>query len=322
MLAITTTIRGVDKNFEDWLKCYINLGADRFYIFLDAPAEDFEFVKNLQSKYPGLISLQLHNEALRERYTKISEFKDFQADIDRMVVYRQCLNTNIALESAVADYVDWLVHVDSDELIAFPQMHRSLKEFLEKLPQEIDSYIFPSMEAIPEELEPNYCFQDVKWFKLSPYLLSFHQLDRLMHGWRERGGKFPLFNAHIQGKSAFRVSNFNEAFTPYSVHEFVPYRWSSTSVRVSQTLSEPFLFHFPFIGLSAFKKRFSGFNANRINTYDRGVFNYNFYEDVVKRLAEGEEVLSIYEQRIMCLDDYEYLKEYGYLIELNFRERL
>ena len=281
-----------------------------------------KFFENIDPKYLPLISLNLHDHNLKERYKRIPEFKDFEAQIDRVVVYRQCLNVNIALESAIADRVEWLIHVDADELIAFPNRSCSLKSFLNSLPKEIDSFVFPSMEAIPDKMELDYYFRDVRYFKQSPYILTFHQLDRLMHGWRERGGKFPLFNAHIQGKSAFRVSNFNEVFTPYSVHEFVPYRWADKSVRVAQSLDEPFLFHFPFVGMKAFKNRFSGFNSNRINTYDRGIFNYNFYDDVSERLNRGEDLASIYEQRIICRDDFQYLKDFGYLIEMNFKELL
>ena len=317
MIAICTTVRGLDHNFLDWLSNHVSLGVQRFYTFLDAPLEDSDFEKNLPPNFKSLVTILHHDEVLKASYLEIPEYEQFKTDLDRLVVNRQCLNTHVALELAIKDKIDWLIHIDADELIGFPQSHESLNDYLMALPDEIDSYIFPTMESIPRSKNLKNYFREIIHFKISPYLLPFHQLDRLMQGWRMRGQKFPLFNAHLQGKAAFRVSKYPESFTPHSVHEFVEYRWSS-SVLVSQTWQQPFLYHFPFSGLDMFLQRFSGINKNRMNTYDKGVFGYNFYQEVNDYLEKGLNLEELYERRVMCSGDFEYLEKYGYICVKKF----
>jgi hypothetical protein len=321
MLAICTTVRGLDHNFLDWLNHFSRIGIEKFYVFLDAPDEDSQFLDSLPLSLKSKIEIIAHDLKLKVKYLDNPDFYQFKDVIDNLVEARQVLNVNIALEKSLIDGINWLIHLDADELIGFPSADDYLKDYLLNLPEHVDSYVFPTMEAVPRSLEIKNCFREITHFKVSTYLLSFHKLDQLMHGWRERNNKFPLFNAHVHGKAAFRVSKFKEHFTPYSVHEFVPYRWSS-GVMVSQTWEQPFLYHFPFSGLSMLRKRFTGINNKRIQTYDRGVFGYNFYEEAQRFIDNNLDLEQLYIKRIMCGEDFEYLEKYGYICVKNFGVKL
>ena len=67
---------------------------------------------------------------------------------------------------ALKDGIDWLLHVDTDELI-YPSGSEgySLQEVLARVPPDVDTLVFPNYESLPEREDVGDPFLDVSLFK-------------------------------------------------------------------------------------------------------------------------------------------------------------
>lgn len=77
-----------------------------------------------------------------------------------------------AIRRAHADKVDWILHVDTDELM-YPggAPEYSLQSVLSAYPQDVDTVVFPNYESMPERADIEDPFLEVLSLKL-PSLLA------------------------------------------------------------------------------------------------------------------------------------------------------
>lgn len=110
----------------------------------------------------------------------------------------------VSIEMARADGIDWLLHIDTDELL-YPggTSSFSLQELLGNVPQNVDIVIFPNYEALPEHANVEDPFTEVSLFKRnyahvesSAFFESYATVSR---------GNPNYFITYGNGKSAARV---------------------------------------------------------------------------------------------------------------------
>jgi hypothetical protein len=108
-IAISTMARNLDESLLDW--CYYHLLlVDRIYLWLDDPGE----------------AASVHLPSDRHVRIRVgSQYRKGSVHGDFMV--RQDQNTNRSLELCIRDQIQWLIHLDADELLfpADPQLLRS-----------------------------------------------------------------------------------------------------------------------------------------------------------------------------------------------------
>jgi hypothetical protein len=110
-VAVSTTARHLDHTFSDWCFYHLHL-VDCIYLWLDDPAE---------ISSPHL-----------PRHTRIHAAPGAQflhGSVHGNMMHRQDANANRALELCLQEKVDWLIHLDSDELLYPPDravLHRAL----------------------------------------------------------------------------------------------------------------------------------------------------------------------------------------------------
>ena len=68
----------------------------------------------------------------------------------------------VAIEMATKDNVDWLLHIDTDELM-YPggSAKFSLQDVLATFPDDVDTVVFPNYESLPESSKVHDPFTEV-----------------------------------------------------------------------------------------------------------------------------------------------------------------
>lgn len=146
-LAITATVTDCDLWLEDWIAHHVQI-FDQLFIWLDNPAELAD-VSGLRSDRVSILPGQ---QATSE--SKLTQ-----------ILNRQDANADAALQLSALARMDWLVHLDADELFVPPD------PALWDSPAEM--FVFPNHECVPiwESQRP---LQDVTRFKrnrVHPFML-------------------------------------------------------------------------------------------------------------------------------------------------------
>lgn len=69
----------------------------------------------------------------------------------------------VGIEMAMKDRVDWILHIDTDELMYPGGAHEySLKRVLGGYPADVDTVIFPNYESLPERDDVEDPFTEVR----------------------------------------------------------------------------------------------------------------------------------------------------------------
>jgi len=303
-LALVATVRGLDGSFLTWLYHHYQHGFRRIYLVFDAPDEDRETIDAIRSsaELAGAV-LCIENDARhQERVRSLPQYGILEAGYERTVVHRQMLNVGAVMHHAIEEGIGWLLHLDSDELLAPYSPGVPIARYFEQVPERTDEVIFPNFEALPESEQIGDPFLETTLFKKSPYYMRYREFELLYTAWNGHSGTFKLFNAYITGKSALRMRDANVPFVPASVHHFLPIRFNK-NVHIEDA-GGPIVLHDPHCGLNRFVQRFTGFNRDRVNTYDGRGFTEDLYRQAAELVLEGREheLPSLY-RRLVMLDD-------------------
>jgi len=193
-MAIVTTILSPDPSFPVWLEYHLRR-VDCILLFLDDPSKTAIF-----------------EELVGDRRVVLFNGSTAQADMtpESRLIWRQDENNDVAIQFAQANHIDWLLHLDVDEL--FHDQHNSTWQTL----PDVGMVRFYNVEAVflPYEID-NY-FDDCRLFK-------------------PHDGDLP-YSAYVYGKSAVRVTPNVRSDGP---HEFAGYDGKDIIVR------NPVILHYP-----------------------------------------------------------------------------
>lgn len=189
LVGIVSTVRVSLRDLEMFVNYHLNSGIDRMFLFFDDPDD------------PCLDSMandgRLACVRCDDRYWGARERDSLTIE------ERQIHNANYALEFAKRESIDWLIHIDSDELLFAGS--RTIKHSLAVLPREIQCVSFPTLEALPEPHYTVHEFRQTRWFKSVHAKIPYATTIARLLGCRQafKGG---FFKAHSAGKSAVRVT--------------------------------------------------------------------------------------------------------------------
>lgn len=135
------------KNIEKWLTYHKRKGVDRFYIRLEDTPE-----------------LESYLSSLNFVHLEIGSSEDFQNDeplinyVAAKLSHRQILWATKAIKLALKDNIDWIIHIDSDELIDCKGL---IQENISKECSYHNTFVIPNYEAKYKDipLATDSCFQ-------------------------------------------------------------------------------------------------------------------------------------------------------------------
>ncbi|MCK5855139.1 MAG: glycosyltransferase family 2 protein [Sulfurovaceae bacterium] len=186
-IAITVTVRAEIGIIQYFINYHLNIGIDHIFIFFDDPNDNsFDYFRHINN-----ISC-IRCDTVHWAKLACDENSNIEA--------RQINNANMALALAKNRGIDWIAHIDIDELI---YTNIPLKKILNTLPKNTNYLWLPPLEAIPNKIKHSAPFKEIHAFKQLP--TKQHQYYRGMCEAAYFAGEY--FRGHIGGKSITKISN-------------------------------------------------------------------------------------------------------------------
>src|SRR4030095_16612518 len=146
--AIVTTLRNADSVIDSFINYHKLIGFDHIFLFFDDP-EDPSMQK--AAKYPDVTTIR-NDDSLRrvwEQSRLYAEDMSLRRFISTEVMARQELNVEIAIRLSLERNIDWLLHIDIDEL--FYSKGQTVKEHFKSLSaRRVQHISYVNYEAIPQ----------------------------------------------------------------------------------------------------------------------------------------------------------------------------
>ena len=267
-IALVSTFVHARPVLASWVAHHRALGVERFYLFVDDPAEVAEY-----AALPlGPVRLIPRDAALLERLRRTRDWDYHSRFIDRQVYSRQCLNANLAMELARAEGCDWLLHLDMDERLHVPAGAEPLPDYLAAR-SGCDMIAFINHEAVPEQWHIDDYFAEVTLFKRNRLVLDAAQ-NRIADSLFGAG----YFLAYANGKSA--VNLHGSALEADGSHAFRPLRSSHVETRLC-------VLHYPQCGFNWFHRKFT-----QLGEFDDKLMGFSEITMLFPMLAEGRQAVT------------------------------
>lgn len=231
-IAIVVTTSEHPDHIILWMAYHRAIGVSLFYVFTEGIAGSEESIE-LLSNEPGvsvvprddnLTAIQSKSRAWSENW--LAAF--FNKPCNHELFVKQSLNMEIGIVFAQEDKADWILHVDTDELV-YPagSPSYSLIEILDSVPEEVGLFIFPNYESLAETDDVKDPFLEVTLFKKNFAHVNSKEYYSKYGVVQRRNPNY--FTAYGNGKSAARVE---DGLRPNGAHRWynyyrTPKEWSS-----------------------------------------------------------------------------------------------
>ncbi|KAL2898407.1 Glycosyltransferase-like KOBITO 1 [Bienertia sinuspersici] len=169
-IAITTSTSASLEQILPWMFFHKVIGVTTFYLFVEGKAASPKVSRVLES-IPGVKVIyrtkELEEKQARSRIwneTWLASF--FYKPCNYELFVKQSLNMEMAIVMARNDGAEWILHLDTDELI-HPAGTReySLRQLLLDVPKNVDMVVFPNYESSVERDDIQDPFSEVSMFK-------------------------------------------------------------------------------------------------------------------------------------------------------------
>lgn len=172
-LAIVSTIKNPGALLSPFIEYHLSIGFDRLFLFFD-DASDASI--GIARRYES-VTVLMNDADLERKWKAKSLYRQFESVLDVEMMARQRLNVEVALDLAAQDRVNWLLHIDVDELFYSPAA--SAKDHFKKLEiRGVFQSLYLNCEAIPEVADITNPFVEATLFKVHPLALPNKKLNQ------------------------------------------------------------------------------------------------------------------------------------------------
>ena len=201
-VGLVCTLKDASKRLDSFIRYHQRVGFARIYLYFDDASEtaDFEAARGYAD-----VEVIVRDDALAEAWARLPGWAALKDYVQDDVQVRQMLNALHCLRRAEArDRLQWLVHVDSDEL--FDPGARSIHDHFRYLEaSRFDWFCYHNFEAVPEvayqtEVDP---FLTVSLFKRAACLVP-DAAKAVSETWRARNFGIDPFLFYANGKTSVR----------------------------------------------------------------------------------------------------------------------
>jgi hypothetical protein len=245
-LGIVSTVHEPGVMLDSFIQYHRAIGFQHFLLFFDNPQDPD--IRRAQ-RYPEVTVVpcdEAHGRALQT----LQAYPVFGPQCATFHSARQILNAEMGMRMAADMGLDWLLHIDADELFHSPVLSPA-DHFTQLQESGAAQGTYLNMEAVPEALEVADPFREVTLFKRNPFVISSLFLGRYFNFWQARGHYFVGYN---HGKSAAQV---DRRVTTASTHRF---RHADGDL-ATRELTSPSILHYPSCGLSRHIHKFERLGA-------------------------------------------------------------
>ncbi len=251
-VGIVSMMREPGALLEPWVHYHKRLGFSDFIVLFDDPEDEGLAAADGHS---GLHGVPV-DDGVRKQWRQLRHWQECGEHTDSTVGARQMLNIEYGFNLARELGVDWLLHIDIDEL--FHLKSGDVIGHVSHLAEsEKNAAAYFNYEAVPETFQVDDCFRQVTLFKKPPKLLQHQGITRA--GVWPEGRRY--FNFYNNGKSMVRVDS---GVFPLGAHRWArerdPLRWVS--------FFNPAVLHYSVCGFGAFQQKYrhrGNFSNMRMN---------------------------------------------------------
>ncbi|MBX2868848.1 MAG: glycosyltransferase family 2 protein [Acidiferrobacterales bacterium] len=311
--AIVTTLKNQGASLLTFVEYHLAIGFSKIYLMFDDPEDPDQ---HLVSRIPG-VEVSLCDDQIREKWKTLHKYQKYGAHIDMEVRARQTLNAELAMQYALSDGMNWLLHIDSDEL--FWISDSTIHPHLDRLGEiGLVSVKYHNFEAIPEKENIENCFLEVNTFKKPSKLLTKQGIDR-NNLWPSNR---KYFNFYSNGKSMCQV---REDMVPGDVH-----KWSSKTEHIfTSSFYHPAILHYSCCGYQNFENKFKKLIDNGSTGVEFGVAikdnGFTLDHDAITAFRQGDESAArdIYRNRVMLPpEEIKFFEERGLIERCHIGSRI
>ena len=250
-----------NSNLTPWLNYHRSVGVSHFFIIFDGKSKP---VTDTERMYQQMRDVTVYTSGQTNAWRNESKILNLErmqkhihdpvCGVDRVFV-QQALNVEYVihqiLQGNVDVSVDWIVHIDSDELIhpAGAGNNFNIRRLLASIPNAVGRVVFPNYEAVPEKLINHDPFVDVTLFRRNHKHVDAGIYAKYKDA--SKGDNPRYFLGYSNGKSAARV--FDD-LRPVGVHNFEHIHRKHLK---EITLNESVILHYGFTDFSRAIGRFS-----------------------------------------------------------------
>ncbi|GAV69401.1 Glyco_tranf_2_4 domain-containing protein [Cephalotus follicularis] len=295
----TSTSAGLDQILP-WMFYHKVIGVTTFFLFVEGKAASLNVSKVLES-IPGVKVIyrtkELEEQQARSRIwneTWLSSF--FYKPCNYELFVKQSLNMEMAIVMARDAGMDWILHLDTDELI-HPAGAReySLRQLLLDVPENVDMVIFPNYESSVERDDIKDPFSEVSMFKKNydhlpkeTYFGMYKESTR---------GNPNYFLTYGNGKSAARIEDH---LRPNGAHRWHNYMKTPNEVK----LEEAAVLHYTYAKYSDLTSRRDRCGCKPTKEDVKRCFMLEFDRTafIIASTATEEEMLNWYREHVVWGD--------------------
>ncbi|KAG8648942.1 hypothetical protein MANES_08G053500v8 [Manihot esculenta] len=223
-ICITTSTSAGLEQILPWIFYHKVIGVSSFFLFVEGKAASPNVSKVLVT-VPGVKliyrTLELEEQQARSRIwneTWLANY--FYKPCNSELFVKQSLNMEMAIIMAREASMDWIIHVDTDELIhpaGAPEY--SLTQLLSDVPANVDMVVFPNYESCVERDDIKEPFTEVSMFKKNYEHLP---TDVYFRNYKEATRGNPnYFLTYGNGKSAARIHDHLRPNGAHRWHNYV-----------------------------------------------------------------------------------------------------
>lgn len=234
--TISNDVGSLERRVLPWMQYHVEMGVAQFYVFYDG--EDPTVVGALGS-LPFVHVLTAKPElgadnGLRARYTiHMSQkhmFSSSTGDVQKsneLLMTKQTFGMNEGVRAGRADGMDWLLHIDTDELFV-PEAHASIPQALEAVDSTEPTIRVLNLEAQLEAGDVSSPFLQVTLFRNHQYLTT--KESRHYRSKFKQGENDAWLYLYTNGKSAVRLDE-KTAAEAHGPHYWKPSARTDQEVR-------------------------------------------------------------------------------------------
>jgi hypothetical protein len=246
---------------------HLSIGFDLIILICDDPTESYiDRISHLEK-----VIVLKGDPSHRAKWKNLKSYGYLQNFLNE-VMARQTLNTDMAIKMAMERGIDWLVHLDIDELFYCPT--QSIHAHFEKLTRcGVFEYNYVNYEAVVDRLHYKNVFTEITLFKKNELHLTKGQLMARAETLRSFSKKPPVhFIAYGNGKSSGKVSDRLISSGPHYFKNTPPsfllkhrrlfslYKVLSQPIewfrRIGLHYNAPIILHYPCCGFDAFLRKY------------------------------------------------------------------
>ncbi|XP_010673146.1 glycosyltransferase-like At2g41451 [Beta vulgaris subsp. vulgaris] len=311
-ICITSTTSAGLEDILPWIFYHRVVGISNFFLFVEGKAATPSVSEVLES-IPGVKTIprtrEFEEQQARSRIWNETWLSNaFHRPCNAALFVKQTLNMETAIVMAREAGMEWILHLDTDELL-HPAGTReySVRELFNKVPSDVDLVVFLNYEAAVERDNIREPFSEVSLFKRNLADLPIHNYTNFKFIRKTFHGNPNFFLTYANGKSAARIQDH---LRPNGAHRWYNYKKVPKEIHINEAV----VLHYTYTRYSDLTSRRDRCKCKPTIEDVKRCFYLNFDRNafIIASTAPQEKMLKWYQDHVVWGDEAMKLKLLNY----------